>query len=403
MPSELDVVVMVSKDDSTSGDSQEETEITLLYNNRQEENNVCSQNTENEETTIRNDNYAYNNVNETRNLDNTMLSSNQENVLLENSSVECETRPVESERIMENDMHNNSSQVTRLEPDEQNSIEEEAADSLHSLETIDNTTQTSSEDTQSKNSMHPSKNEHSKKTFTRFLENNVNKSTNQENVENASENCENEIENLRIEENHPTNNMNQMTNGTDALISLDSPDTIDNTTQTSLQDTQSDNLLQSLKNEPSKKNFTRYTENNVNNSDSSQSTSGCNSLYGTSQLDDNNAEEDQSCDVSDGAACLPLQIPVINSTSGEGSTCDNDILMVNCSKPFKLPSLVNLYEAAEAQRAELEDQDALNAMSSADHESEMFAGSESSNSDPESHQASNICRNKKVCAQNKYY
>lgn len=397
MPSELGADDMVSKqDDGTSGDSQDETEITLLDNTTPEESNVLSQDTENEETTTRNDNYVYNNVNETRNLDNTMLSCNQESNNFENLPVDCEARSVQNERIMENDAHNTSVQISRCETETESPIESLTVDSLHSPDTIDNTTQTCLQDTQPINSTQPVKIENSKKNFTRCIENSGNKASNQGGVTNASSVIENGVESLRVEDTIEMNNLVQNSNGIDTLSSLDSPITSDNITDASLHDTRAIKIQQSSKKEPLKKNFTKYLENNVNSSGNLQSTSDYNSLYSTNQLNDNESEDNKSCDVRDGATCLPLQIPVTDSASGEGSsTCDDDIVMVNSNKPFKLPSLVNLYEAAEAQRAELEDQDALNAMSST--ESEMFAGSESSNSDPESQQASSVCRSKKVC------
>ncbi|OXU32134.1 hypothetical protein TSAR_002975 [Trichomalopsis sarcophagae] len=309
MPSEVGTEDMVSKqDDGTAGESQAETEITLLDNTRQMESNGCSQDAENEETTTRNDNYAYNNAAEARNLDNALLSVTREAVIMENGSSSCESG-VDRIRIMENDAENNLTEQVSCEAETQH-------------------------------------------------------------------NGSNDIE---------------------VLGAVSSTGTIDNTTQTSLQDTQPNNVPQVPKTDPPRKNFTRCLESNINNSDSSQSTSGCCSLYSTNRSNDSESSRaDDNCDSIDGAASLPLQIPVIDSSSGEASSgCDNDVVMINRNKAFKLPSLSNLYEAVEAQRAEMEDRDMLTAMSSMDIDSGMFMGSESSNSDPENQQSSDSRRNKK--------
>jgi hypothetical protein len=303
MPSEVDEEDMVSKhDDATDGDSRAETEFTPLDNTRQEESNNCLQNAENGDTSTRNDNYAFHNVAETRNLDNAVLTLNCETIIMENGSRSCESGN-ERIRIMENDVDNNPTE-----------------------------------------------------SFTYEAETQINGS--------------NEI---------------------DAPGAVSSLSTSDNTTQTSIRDTQPEN-------EPSKKNFTRCLESNINNCDNSQSTSGCSSLFNSHKFSGDELTNGQSknCDSIDGAASLPLQIPETDSSAGEGSSCDNDIVLINRNKPFKLPSLVNLYEAAEAQRAELEDRDVLTAMSSMEIDSGLFMGSESSNSDAESQQASDPRRNKKV-------
>ncbi|XP_011497483.1 PREDICTED: E3 ubiquitin-protein ligase HECW2 [Ceratosolen solmsi marchali] len=301
MPSEIDEGDMVSKhDDATDGDSQAETEFTSLDNTRQEESNSYLPNAENENTSIRNDNYAFHNVAAVQNLDNAVLTLNCETVIMENEARSLESGN-ERIRIIENDVENNPTELMTYEAETQ------------------------------------------------------------------------------------INGSNEI--GISSAVS--SLSTSDNTTQTSLRDTQPDN-------EPSKKNFTRCLESNINHSDNSQSTSGCNSLFNTHKSSDNELTNIQNCDSIDGAASLPLQIPVIDSSTGEGSsTCDNDIVLVNRNKPFKLPSLVNLYEAAEAQRAELEDRDVLTAMSSMDIDSGLFMSSESSNSDPETQQISDLRRNKK--------
>ncbi|KAK0156756.1 hypothetical protein PV328_012356, partial [Microctonus aethiopoides] len=54
-----------------------------------------------------------------------------------------------------------------------------------------------------------------------------------------------------------------------------------------------------------------------------------------------------STSICDEASSLPLELPNLDST-------DSDSIIVT-QKPFKLPSLVNLFEAAEAQRIELEE------------------------------------------------
>lgn len=307
MPSEVGAEDMVSKqDDGTSGDSQAETtEFTSLDNTGQEENGDCShQDVENEDNTIRNNNYTYHNAAESQNLDNALISLSREAVvvIMENASTE-------TDRIR--DAENNPTEPSRCQA--------EAQSNSSSANDVDM-----------------------------------------------------------------------------AAAAVSSSGTIDNTTQTSLQDMQPDSVSQLPKNEPARKNFTRCLESSVNNSASSQSSSGCCSLYSN--------DNDSRSDSIDGAAAaaLPLQIPVVDSSSGEGSSsaaCDSDVVMVSRNKPFKLPSLVNLYEAAEAQRAEMEDRAVLNAMSSIDIDSGMFMGSsEGSNSDTESQQVPNyIFGTKKVC------
>ena len=309
MPSEIGTEDMVSKqDDESAGESQAETEFTSLDNTSQGEGNNCSEDVENEDTITRNDNYAYHNAADTRNLDNALLSMNREAVITENGHSNCESG-TNVIRIMENDAENNVTEPVRCEAETQS-----------------------------------------------YSSNEVDVSS--------------------------------------TVVS--STGTTDNTTQTSLQDTQPDDVLQP-KNETSKKNFNRCLESTINNSDNSQSNSRGSLLYSSNRSNDNETRSEENCDSIDGAASLPLQIPVIDSSSGEGSsTCDNDVVLVNRNKPFKLPSLVNLYEAAEAQRAELEDQDVLTAMSSMDIDSAMFIGAESSTSDPESQQAFDLRRNKKV-------
>ncbi|KAK0075364.1 hypothetical protein PV326_011654, partial [Microctonus aethiopoides] len=99
-----------------------------------------------------------------------------------------------------------------------------------------------------------------------------------------------------------------------------------------------------------------------------------------------------STSICDEASSLPLELPNLDST-------DSDSIIVT-QKPFKLPSLVNLFEAAEAQRIELEE----NASGSIDplsltHHREMDGAqalnpdsSEGSNSDTESQRANDVHR-----------
>ncbi|XP_058791980.1 E3 ubiquitin-protein ligase HECW2 isoform X2 [Phymastichus coffea] len=201
-------------------------------------------------------------------------------------------------------------------------------------------------------------------------------------MENGSSICETVNERLRIMENDVENNVTESlrcdseTQSSSSISSnvassaVSSTGTTDNTTQTSSQDTQTDNVPH-LPKEPSRKNFIRS-----NDTDSTR-------------IEPNG-------DSIDGAASLPLQIPVLDSSLNEGSsTCDNDIVLVNRNKPFQLPSLVNLYEAAEAQRAEFEDHDVLNAMSSMDIDAGLFATGENNGSDPECQQSTDSRRNRK--------
>ncbi|KAK0079895.1 hypothetical protein PV325_000662 [Microctonus aethiopoides] len=98
-----------------------------------------------------------------------------------------------------------------------------------------------------------------------------------------------------------------------------------------------------------------------------------------------------STSICDEASSLPLELPNLDST-------DSDSIIVT-QKPFKLPSLVNLFEAAEAQRIELEE----NASGSIDplslNHREMDGAqalnpdsSEGSNSDTESQRANDVHR-----------
>ncbi|KAJ8683233.1 hypothetical protein QAD02_019025 [Eretmocerus hayati] len=227
-------------------------------------------------------------------------------------------------------------------------------------------------------------------------------------MENGSRHPESETDRTRMIENDAENNLqpprcegesrSACSSDQDVLAGgLTSTNTTDNTTQTSLQDTQPISVTPpQTRSESSKKNFTRYLESNVNNTDSVQSTSGSDSSNSANRST-SSLRESQICDSVDGAASLPLQIPVVDSSSSDGSSiCDNDVVLVNQNKPFKLPSLVNLYEAAEAQRVEMEDGDVLAAMSSMDIDSGLLMNSDNSNnSDTESRHASDSRRNRK--------
>ncbi|XP_033220381.1 E3 ubiquitin-protein ligase HECW2-like [Belonocnema kinseyi] len=87
-------------------------------------------------------------------------------------------------------------------------------------------------------------------------------------------------------------------------------------------------------------------------------------------------------DSLDGAVSLPLNSPVVPKLR-------ENILTVDCKKPFKLPSLVNLFEAAEAQRVELEEN--ARALSDFSLEVRSSNSSDGCNSDTESQQVSNKC------------
>lgn len=94
----------------------------------------------------------------------------------------------------------------------------------------------------------------------------------------------------------------------------------------------------------------------------------------------NNLETTGDYDSLDGAVSLPLNSSAVPRMR-------DDVVTVDCKKPFKLPSLVNLFEAAEAQRVELEEN--ARALSDFSLETRSSNSSDGCNSDTESQQASN--------------
>lgn len=312
MPSEID-----ETDNGSSVEPQTESDYTLLYNTRQEEINDCTQDSvENENainatttTTTRNDNYVYNNVAETRNLDNALLSLDQKLIIMENGSRSACNNETNVVKAMEKDLENN----------------------------VKNKTETQS--------------------------------------------C--------------SNSQNETLSTT-----------MDNTTQTSLQDTIPDtnSSQNSLKIESNKKHVTRYVaESNVNNPDSSQSTSNNNNLLNSNGLNENkkigNSSEASAASTS---SSLHPQSTTIDALFEEGtSTFEDDIVLVDRNKPFKLPSLVNLYEAAEAQRAELENNDDIdNSTIDIDSDLLLTANNTTNNSNAEPQQPVDLRRNKKTTRNN---
>lgn len=287
MPSELGIEDMVSRQDDESVEEEEESchaesEVTSLDNTSRPEE---SEN----ETTIRtddnhrNDNYAYsNNVDEAaRNLDNTLQSLNSE-IAIENAT--------DIPRIMENDLENNVTDV--LNQEDVSSSDEGASAETPMVSSIDNTTQTTSQDVQTQPS--------------------------------------------------------------------------------------------------SKKNFSRCIEGNSNNASVS--------LYDTDRSNDERMDDGAASSSLSAAAASLSPIAVDSSSSGgeSSSTCDNDIVFLANNKPFKLPSLVNLYEAAEAQRAEFEDRDDTSSVT--DIEPGLLFDTAEANGCDREQQSSEARRNRKVSA-----
>ena len=144
---------------------------------------------------------------------------------------------------------------------------------------------------------------------------------------------------------------------------------------------------------------------NINNASSHVELDNTNSSSNVcKESQDNNSDILDDYDSLDGAVSLPLSTPAVVARA----MLDDDVVVtVDRKKPFKLPSLVNLFEAAEAQRVELEENARALSDVSVNHrqyesaenslETRSSNSSDGCNSDTESQQASKErIRSKKV-------